>query len=53
LPGQCTDASASSVGAPVVTGYAVDEVWRLLGEFSALAPEVVLVGGQVLAFWAR
>ena len=38
---------------PAATGYTVEEVWQLLGEFSTLAPEVVLVGGQALAFWAR
>lgn len=38
--------------APAI-GYTAEEVWRLLGQFGGISPDVVLVGGQALAFWAH
>jgi hypothetical protein len=35
------------------TGYTAEEVWQLLGQLGGISPEVVLVGGQALAFWAH
>jgi hypothetical protein len=34
-------------------GYTAEEVWQLLGQLGGVAPQVVLVGGQALAFWAH
>jgi len=35
------------------TGYTAEEVWRLLGQFGGISQDLVLVGGQALAFWAH
>jgi len=42
-----------SASAETPSGYTVEEVWRLLGQLGGVSPEVVLVGGQALAFWAH
>ncbi len=42
----------SRVSPKAATGYTVEEVWDLLSKFGSLSSEVVLVGGQALAFWA-
>ena len=34
-------------------GYTAEEVWQLLGQIGGVAPEIVLVGGQALGFWAH
>jgi hypothetical protein len=42
-----------SASAKTPSGYTAEEVWGLLGQLGGLSPEVVLVGGQALAFWAH
>jgi hypothetical protein len=42
-----------SASARTPSGYTAEEVWRFLGQIGGVSPEVVLVGGQALAFWAH
>jgi hypothetical protein len=41
------------MSSPVPQGFSAEEVWTLLASLRALSPDLVLVGGQALAFWAR
>jgi len=42
-----------SASTETLSGYTAEEVWQLLGQLGGVSPEVVLVGGQALAFWAH
>ena len=42
-----------SASAEPPSGYTTEEVWQLLDKIGGITPEVVLVGGQALAFWAH
>jgi hypothetical protein len=35
------------------SGYTIQEIWQLLGQLGGISDDVVLVGGQALAFWAH